>query len=477
MSNENLSRRDFMKLAGLAGLSMPLTRVVGKIGDDEIVYSPEQYGGFLIRRHSKDNPPYEVDDSVYQRFDQTNEVFSRVQWDPIIQESEGPYAKVAPEHIMNNDKGFTRMDYAFYTAAWTVATCTGNGAGSVGGSNGGLFSWQPLGGFVGRSQLYNLPPWQPQEWTPEEVSHIVKTAAKFYGASLSGIAEVDERWFYSHRYTKGGTDTMGPGITAPIRYEEAEAPQELEDGTLIIPKKLKYVVSLAFEMDYDGMATYFSGPGSAATGNGYSRMTFTAACLAEFIRGLGYQAIPSGNCTAMSVAIAVDAGLGELGRHGLLMTPKYGPRVRLAKVFTDMPLVPDSPISFGATEFCEVCGKCAVTCPGKAIPEGEKTWEATYDAPNHISSNPGVKKWYVNTPACHLVWAQYGMDCSRCIQVCPFNKPEGWLHEATRVLIGAKSGSIDKLLVNLDDASGFGQEQDPNEFWRKKEIFIHTKEA
>jgi epoxyqueuosine reductase len=477
MSKKNLSRRDFLRLAGMTGLALPVAQVVGQVDGDDILYSPEQYGGFLIRKHSKANPPYQVDDSVYKRFDQTNEVFSRQQWDPIIQESEAPFATVAPEHIMNNDKGYTRLDYAFYSAAWTVASCNGNDAGAVGGSNGGLFSWNPLGGFVGRAQLYNLPPWQPVDWTPEEVSHIVKTAAKFYGASLAGIAELDERWLYSHRYTKSGTATMGPMITAPIRYEEAEAPQELEDGTLIIPKSMKNVIVMAFEMDYDGTATYMSGPGSAACGNGYSRMTFTAATLAEFIRGLGYKAIPCGNCTGMSIAFAVDAGLGELGRNGMLMTPKYGPRVRLAKVFTDMPLVPDSPISFGATEFCEVCKKCAEQCPNGAIPSGEKTWEPTYDAPSHISSNPGVLKWYVNTPACHLTWAQTGMDCMNCIRTCPFNKPQAWLHEATRVLIGAKSGTIDSVLKSLDNASAFGEQADPVEFWRRKKIFIHTKEA
>jgi reductive dehalogenase len=186
--------------------------------------------------------------------------------------------------------------------------------------------------------------------------------------------------------------------------------------------------------------------------------------------------MPSGNCTGMSIAFAIDAGLGELGRNGMLVTPKYGPRVRLAKVFTDMPLVADKPIRFGVEEFCNVCGKCATTCPGAAIPTGDKTFEPTYDAV-HTSSNPGVKKWYVNTPACHQVWAENGMDCATCIRVCPFNKAESWLHEATRGLIGVGSGTVDQLLVKLDDASGYGEQKDANDFWRTKEIFIHTKEA
>lgn len=473
---KQLTRRDFLTLAGLAGVSLPLSKVVGKVGDDNLLYSPEQYGGFLIRQQDSGEKPYEVDDSVYQRFDQRNDVFSRATWDPVIMEKEGPFADVPVQKIMNNTKGFTRLDYAFYTAAWTVATTIGSDAGSVGASNGGLYSWNPMGGFVGRAHLYDLPPWQTEDWSPEEITDIVKTAAKFYGASLSGVAEVDERWLYSHRYSYGGTPTIAPGTSAPIRYEDAEAPMELEDGTLILPRSMKYVIALAFEMDEDGIDTVISGPSSAAVGNGYSRMTFTAPTLAEFIRGLGYQAVPSGNCTGMSIAYAVDAGLGELGRNGVLITPKFGPRVRLAKVFTDMPLVPDKPIKFGVEEFCNVCKKCAEHCPGAAISHGEKTFEPEYEAV-HTSSNPGVKKWFVDTPACHQVWAEYGMDCATCIMVCPFNKPESWLHGATRALIGARSEAIDKVLVQLDNASGYGGQKDPNEFWRKKEIFIHTKEA
>ena len=71
--------------------------------------------------------------------------------------------------------------------------------------------------------------------------------------------------------------------------------------------------------------------------------------LAEFIRILGYKAIPMGNDTSLSIPLAIDAGLGELGRHGLLITPEYGPCVRLCKVFTDLPLEPDKPIQFGVT--------------------------------------------------------------------------------------------------------------------------------
>jgi reductive dehalogenase len=429
---------------------------VGRVGNDELLASPAEYGGFLARRLSDGQRPYQVDEAKYRRFDQRNETFSRGHWDPAIIEAEKPFRGTEELHIRNNDVGFTQLDYAFAGASWTVAQSLGSGAGAIGGSNGGLYSWQPLGGPARNG----MPTWDSSDWTPEEVAHIVKKAALFYGASLAGVAELDERWIYSHRFTKRFTDP--PRIHAPIVIDDAEAPAELEDGTLVIPKSMRHVIVMAFEMDADAISTYPSGPGAAATGNGYSRMTFTAACLAEFIRGLGYQAIPCGNCTGLSIPMAIDAGLGELGRLGLLITPKYGPRVRLAKVITNMPLVPDHPISFGVTEFCEACGKCVDHCPGSAIVGGERTYE-----PIDISNNPGIFRWPVHHPKCHLVWAQTGMDCANCVRVCPFNKPDGWLHDATRLLIGANNHTIDKVMLKLDDASSFGEQADPRRFWKQ----------
>jgi hypothetical protein len=68
-----------------------------------------------------------------------------------------------------------------------------------------------------------------------------------------------------------------------------------------------------------------------------------------------------------------------------------------------------------------------------------------------------------------------GAECHICIRVCPFTKPDGWLHDATKILIGAKSGSIDSILLKLDDVSGYGPGVDPNEFWEMDD-YIHVKD-
>lgn len=63
---------------------------------------------------------------------------------------------------------------------------------------------------------------------------------------------------------------------------------------------------------------------------------------------------------------AVQAGLGEIGLNGLLITPEYGPRVRLGSVVTNAGLEPDKKFE---EELCarEDCGKCVEACPAGAI--------------------------------------------------------------------------------------------------------------
>ena len=72
-----------------------------------------------------------------------------------------------------------------------------------------------------------------------------------------------------------------------------------------------------------------------------------------------------GNEYGLNIPLAIDAGLGELGRNGLLTTEQFGPRLRLCKVLTDLPSELDSPVDMGVQHFCETCERCAEACPKK----------------------------------------------------------------------------------------------------------------
>ena len=248
---------------------------------------------------------------------------------------------------------------------------------------------------------------------------------------------MDRRWLYSH---------VSNDITG-------------EHTRLEIPAEYRYAIAMAVEMDYAFMQTSPTGGAAAATGLGYSKMAFVAGLMAQFIRNLGYKAIPCGNDTALSIPIAVEAGLGELGRNGLLVTEKFGPRVRICKVFTDLPLAPDEPHYFGVEEFCRQCVKCARDCPSRAISFGERTVEAL-----NISTNPGVLKWPVNGEQCFKYWVANRLDCANCIRVCPYNQPQGWHHDLVRGII-KHAPWLSPLFLWLDTVLGYGRQRDPATIW------------
>ena len=448
MSNININRRSFMQMIGAgaatlaAGLSAP--RVIARTTNGVLVQSEEEYGQIIVEKLDKGHFPYRYDPDIIRPFSEKNTVFSRNVWAPDRQNRPETKENLTYINLIEN-KGLlpdqTRLDYALMQAAWHYA------------SSGSPYGWQP----EGSSPMFGrMGPWDPADldmnW--EEATRAVKHAGLFYGASQAGVAELNPLWMYSDHFAPSREDRerILPVLCDGERFEKTEE-------AWYIPRSLNRVIALAFEEDYCAIASSPGRLASAATGNGYSRMAVTATTLAEFIRMLGYRALPAGNGVGLSIPMAIDAGLGELGRMGLLMTPKYGPRVRLAKVITDMPLVPDSPISFGVKEFCKACLLCAEECPSGAVTKGPQTWEGKSPV-----TRPGAFKWYAEQEKCYDF---NGFSCSNCKRVCPFNKPNNsWLHRLTRDFIKGRIQPLDKIMVQFDQASGYGRHVPTKEFWK-----------
>jgi reductive dehalogenase len=330
----------------------------------------------------------------YSRFHQTNTAFLRA-----IKAGKGYYDNEAKkiERMKKNVPGFSLVDYAFKDAALTPAQASHSGRGYM---NSGFYSWDPLG-------VTKIPEKVPRwEGSPEESIRIVEKAGKYYGATGIGFSNMDKRWIYS--CTSDGKQ---------IVFEDVEKGY-ITDKKAVIPDSHKWVVAITVPMEVEEMM-YSPTALNPVSNMGYSRMPMVAGSLAEFIRGLGYNAIPCGNDTALSVPIAIQAGLGHVGRHGRLITWERGPMVRIAKIFTDLPLKPSNLAPKGIIEFCNVCEKCAKHCPNGSIPEGQRTFDGFSEA-----NNPGVLKWYCNADTCLDYWREVGSGCSICFRVCNFTKKE-----------------------------------------------------
>ena len=271
---------------------------------------------------------------------------------------------------------------------------------------------------------------------PKAMSLIIKKMAHWFGADLVGITKLNPLWIYTH-WSLDSAQYCGN--------------EDLEGQEISLPKEYNRVIVIATEMSNQEIQK--SPAVEAATDLGYSKVAFIVSSLATFIRELGYKAMPAVNEIGLSIPMAIDAGLGELGRNGLLITPEYGSSVRIAKVFTNLPLDCDLPIDFGIQKFCEKCGLCAKYCSADALCKG-KRMDKGWDKSNSI----GLLKWPINAMKCMNFWVDNGNHCSVCIRVCPFTKSNKFYNKTLKIFSSRRK--LTKPLVSLHEILGLGKQKE-----------------
>jgi len=255
-----------------------------------------------------------------------------------------------------------------------------------------------------------------------EMSRTVKAFSRHLGAAEVGIARLNRNYVYSN--VGRGPEPWGSEIS----------------------NTNEFVIAFTVEMNFEKVE---EAPGIGITeesANQYINAQKISIPLARYLRGLGYPArahISGSNYQVMLPPVAHDAGLGELGRHGYLISQKYGSRVRLGAVTTDIPLIPDKPVAFGVQDFCEKCKKCAVNCPSGSIPRGDKTIVR------------GVEKWQLQIEKCYQYWRIIGTDCGICMKVCPFSHPDTAVHNVLRY--GIKQSSFARTISVYGDDLFYGK--------------------
>jgi ferredoxin len=245
----------------------------------------------------------------------------------------------------------------------------------------------------------------------------IKDLARYYGALAAGVAELQPYHVYSH--VGRGSGQYGASLDVEHRY----------------------AVAFTVEMDLEYVATAPYAPTVMESARQYVEAARVAVQLANCIRLLGYPARAhiDGNYRVVAPLVARDAGLGEIGRMGLLMTPELGPRVRLGVVTTDLPLLPDRRgEDRSVLDFCSICSKCADCCPPHAIPQGDRV------------EIDGAVRWRINDAICFRYWNAVGTDCARCMAVCPYSHPDSTVHNLVRRAV-RRSGMARRAAVRLDD--------------------------
>ncbi|MCU0722584.1 MAG: 4Fe-4S dicluster domain-containing protein, partial [Planctomycetes bacterium] len=221
------------------------------------------------------------------------------------------------------------------------------------------------------------------------------------GAVAAGFATVDPAFVYSHK----GRFDADYGRPIPLDFPRA--------AVFLVP------------MDYAAMRRAPRAEALRESARQYYRAAGIAFAAEAALRAAGFAAKAwyDAHYDAMLVPLAVQAGLGELGRNNILVADRFGARVRIGAVATDAPLRPDRPVSLGVAGFCEICRRCAEACPSRALATG----------PREVVR--GVLKWPTHVERCHAYWRRAGTDCGLCMAVCPFSHRDNALHAAVRCLL------------------------------------------
>jgi len=211
--------------------------------------------------------------------------------------------------------------------------------------------------------------------TPEELTMALRDYAASLGLGAIGVAEYDEK--YTFEQHKG--HQVGDRIVICLLEQHYEATQQTPSVRT-------------------NHAAYHS----------EAEVTLLAVELADFLRTHGYRARGHMSHEAAMINYGVEAGLGQLGLNGQLLTPATGSRCRLGMLSTDAPLVLDRPVDYGIQGICDACQACVRRCPVGAIPAKRRMYR-------------GIEKAKINTSRCFPTVAQTS-GCGVCMKVCPIQR-------------------------------------------------------
>ena len=202
---------------------------------------------------------------------------------------------------------------------------------------------------------------------------------------------------------------MARGLGAELVGISAVTNDVVYEGRSI---SFRYAVCLGLSMDRTETQHVPHVRAAVEVMRAYRTASRIAIRLARNIRKMGWPARAYGNPNStdiLHIPLAINAGIGQLGKHGSMINETLGSNFRLAAVLTDLPLVCDEPVDIGVDDLCLQCRRCVIDCPPDAI----------FD---HRQLVRGVEKWYVDFDKC-IPYFTKTHGCAICIEVCPWSVP------------------------------------------------------
>ena len=227
----------------------------------------------------------------------------------------------------------------------------------------------------------------------------------------NGERDFNEVWNELNEYASNKWNIMKIGFT------------KVPNALIFADKYIKYQYALIFmqEMDRDQINKAPRVEAGSETMKIYESLGRAVNDIGYWLRERGIKCQsnhPMGGLVAFA-PLAGKAGMGGFGKMGLLITPEFGPRQRLAAIYIDKKY-------FNFTEssendwiefYCEPCGICIDKCPGGAINE-----EKIINVDN--VEDFGQLKTCIDVLKCYKQFI-LNFGCSICIKSCPFSIGNG----------------------------------------------------
>jgi Pyruvate/2-oxoacid:ferredoxin oxidoreductase delta subunit len=208
---------------------------------------------------------------------------------------------------------------------------------------------------------------------PQEMTREIKADVKQMGAEMVGVTP----------------------LTLEMKFDSRPLPD------------LPHVIVFAVRMEREAALWAPSEKSALTIQAEYRHCDRIAADMAKNIRALGWQAEAAIH-NLLHIPAAVNAGLGQLGKHGSLIAKQAGSMYRLGAIVTDLPLQYDEPEDIGVDDFCATCQICTTNCPPQAILQEKQLLR-------------GNERWYVDFDKCIPYFVE-NHGCGICIGVCPWSE-------------------------------------------------------
>ncbi len=203
-----------------------------------------------------------------------------------------------------------------------------------------------------------------------------------------------------------------------VKYAESLGIKQI--GFTKIPRELIFkerairynnAIVLIKEMDKGKIAKAPSIETFSAVFETYDDLGIITNKLSEYLRNNNFYAQASHPLGGLVLypPLAKKAGLGCLGKHGLLITPEFGARQRISAIFTSIENLPitDNNNHDWIKQFCDSCNKCIRKCPPIAILEKPII-------------HPSKRETHIIRSKC-LPYFNDNKGCSICLKECVFS--------------------------------------------------------